>query len=525
MKLNFCRVMRHLAMRHGDKEAIVNIERNRRYTFREYHLLTNRIADALRSQLGITAGDKFLLILENDNLSLLHFPMFLKQEGTAVMSNLRDSVEEHRWQVELVKPKVVFIENHLLDSHVEMLQAAGCIVVAMDKMARPIPEVLQFWDMVEAASDADNDVALEQHAHPVLMRFTGSTTGRSKCAIYTADVLFATRDGSLVHPELELAADTRLLHVAPLSHGTQVPMYATFFLGGANLTLNALDLEAWREAVETEAVTHSFLVPTVLYRLLELQQTNPRKLSSLKTLIYGAAPMSAAKLEALLDCFGPIFVQGYASTEAFMLVSVLAKTDHRIDDETSRKRLGSAGRVTPGVEVFVADSNGKELPAGEIGEIRIRCRGIAKGYYENPEQTAAEFVDGAWCSGDIGYLDDGGYLYIVDRLKDMIITGGFNVYAVEVEAALASHPAVMMSAVVGIPHEEWGEAVHAEVILRSGSSATSDDLIEHAKAQLGSYKAPKTISFVSELPMSSVGKVLRRKVREAYWAGKGRNIN
>lgn len=525
MILNFCRVMRHLALRHGEREAIVNIERNRRFTFSEYHLLTNRIANALRLELGLSAGDRFLLILENDNLTLLHFPTFLKQEATAVMSNLRDSPEEHRRQVEYIQPKVVFIENHLLETHLGMLQSAGCTVVAMDQLAAPIPGVLCFWDLIEKASDADNDVALDQHSHPILMRFTGSTTGLSKCAVYTPEVLSACRDGALAHPELELDAQTRLLHVAPLSHGTQLPMYATFFLGGANLTLNALDLDAWRESVEAEAVSHSFLVPTALYRLLELQLAHPRQLSSLRTLIYGAAPMSAAKLEALVGCFGSIFVQGYGSTEVFMIASLLPKADHRVDDDTARKRLGSAGRVTPGVEIFIADDNGNELPSGEIGEIRVRCGALAKGYYRNPEQTAAEFVDGAWRSGDLGFVDEDGYLFIVDRLKDMIISGGFNVYAVEVETALASHPAVMMSAVVGIPHEEWGEAVHAEVMLRPGASATPEELIAHAKDQLGGYKAPKTIALVSNLPLSPVGKVLRRAVRDQYWVGRSRGIN
>ncbi len=525
MVLNFCRVMRHLALRHGEREVIVNVERNRRYTFSEYHRLTNRIANALRGELSLGPGDRFLLILENDNLTLLHFPTFLKQEATAVMSNLRDSPEEHRRQVEFIRPKVVFIENRLLQTHLAMLQAAGCTVVAMDPLARPEAGVLSFWDLVDASSDADNDVALDQHSHPILMRFTGSTTGLSKCAVYTPEVLSACRDGSLAHPELGLGADTRLLHVAPLSHGTQLPMYATFFLGGASLTLNALDLDAWRTAVEAEAVTHSFLVPTALYRLLELQRAHPRQLSSLRTLIYGAAPMSAAKLEALVGCFGSIFVQGYGSTEVFMIVSLLPKADHRVDNEAARRRLGSAGRVTPGVEIYIADGDGNELPHGEIGEIRVRCAALAKGYFRNPEQTAAEFVDDAWRSGDLGYLDEDGYLFIVDRLKDMIISGGFNVYAVEVETALASHPAVMMSAVVGVPHEDWGEAVHAEVILRPGATATPEELMAHAKERLSGYKAPKSVALVDDLPLSSVGKVLRREVRDRYWAGRTRGIN
>ncbi|MDE1947031.1 MAG: AMP-binding protein [Burkholderiales bacterium] len=517
MKLNFCRVMRQLALRHGDREAIVNVERNRRYSFAEYHRLTNRVANALRGALGVARGDRFMMILENDNLCLLQFPTFFKQEGTAALTNLRDSAEEHRRQIELIRPKVVFIESRLLASHLAMLREQGCGVVAMDPLESPVDGVLAFWDLVAAASDEDNEVALDQHDHTVLLRFIGGTTGRGKCAMYSVDNMMGSRDGAYVNPELGFDGRTRFLHVAPLSHGTQLGFYPSFFVGGTNLTLNALDLELWSRTAEAERVTHSFLVPTALYRLLDLQKAAARNFSSLRTLLYGAAPMSPTRLNELVECFGPIFAQGYASTEAAMFVSVLDQSEHRADSPKALQRLSSAGRVTPGVEVFVTDGAGRQLPPGRTGEIRIRCRSLIQGYYANPESTAAEFEDGAWKSGDLGYLDDDGFLYIVDRLKDMIISGGFNVYAVEVEAALAAHPAVLMSAVVGVPHADWGEAVHAEVVLRQGASAGPEELAALVKARLGSHKAPKTIRFVDALPLSAVGKVLRRQVREKYW--------
>jgi acyl-CoA synthetase (AMP-forming)/AMP-acid ligase II len=525
MKLNFCRVMRMLAMRHAEKEAIVNVERNRRYTYAQYHCLTNQIANALRTTIGVGKDDKFMLILDNDNMSLLQFPTFFKQEGTAVMTNLRDSLDEHRWQVGLIKPKAVFIENRLLDTHYAMLRQNGCTVVAMDPVVERREGVLSFWDVVSVASDEDNDVALEQHEHVVLMRFTGGTTGRGKCAMYTMDNMFGCRDGAFINPELGFDAGTRMLHVAPLSHGTQIMFYPTFFAGGTNITMNALDLEEWSRIAEAEHVTHSFLVPTALYRLLEMQKASPRNFSSLRTVIYGAAPMSATKLDELIGCFGSIFAQGYAATEAAMFVSVLDKSEHRTDSDKAIKRMSSAGRVIPGVEVFVTDVNGKPLPLGQTGEIRIRCRALIQGYYANVEGTAAEFDDGAWRSGDLGYIDDDGFLYIVDRLKDMIISGGFNVYAVEVESALASHPAVMMSAVIGVPHADWGEAVLGEVVLRQGANASAEELIAHVKTKLGSYKAPKSINFVETLPISAVGKVLRRQVRDKYWCGMQRRVS
>lgn len=529
MKHRFGRLMQMLALEFGDKEAIVNVERNRRYTYAEFHQLTNRIANALRLTLKVGKGDKFLLILENDNLSLLQFPTIYKQEGTAAMTNLRDSIDEHRWQVELVKPKVAFIETQLVDSHAGMLTEHGCVVVAMDPLSaaqrEAFPQVLEFGELVAAASGEESPVELDQREDVVMLRFTGGTTGRGKCAMYTMDNWFACRDSVFAQPGLGFDATTRLLHVAPLSHGSQIFFYPTFFAGGTNVTMNALDLEEFRRIVEAEAISHSFLVPTALYRLLELQRANPRSIASLRTLIYGASPMSPSRLADLVECFGRVFAQAYAATEAPVMISILDKAEHRDDDPLAVKRLSSAGRVTPGVEVFITDAEGQPVPTGTTGEIRIRSRSVIPGYFANPEGTAAEFVDDAWRSGDLGYLDENGYLYIVDRLKDLIISGGFNIYPVEVEAALATHPAVLNSAVIGVPHADWGEAVHAEVQLRQSVAVSPEELIAHVKGQIGSYKAPKSVAFIEQLPLSAVGKVLRRSVRDKYWQGQGRKIS
>lgn len=524
MQMNFSRVLRHHALRHRDRDALVNVERGRRLDFMAYHRLTNRIANALREGLGIARGDRFLLILENDNLSLFQLPLLLKQPGAAVYTNLRDPPAEHARQIAFIRPKAVVIETRLLPDYLEMLRASGCAIVAMDRPAEPTPDVVCFQDLIEAASDAENEVTIDIHRDPVLIRFTGGTTGVGKAAVYTADNLLAVRDSALTEPTCDFSADTRLVTATPLSHASQLGFIATFFAGGTNVTLNQVDLERWRATVEAERVTHGLLVPTLLYRLLELQQAAPRDLSTLRTLLYGASPMSPAKLADLVACFGPIFVQVYAATEAPMFLTVLDKESHRLDSEAARRRLASAGRVTSGVDLSVLGENGRECAPGEVGEIVVRCRAVIGGYDQAPEVTAAEFVEGAWRSGDLGYVDEDGYVFIVDRAKDMIISGGFNVYAVEVEAALSAHPEVLMAAAVGVPHAEWGEAVHAEVVLRAEAAVTAEALIEHVKARIGAYKAPKTVTFVDALPTSAVGKVLRRAVREKYWAGRTRAI-
>jgi fatty-acyl-CoA synthase len=524
MKANFCRIMATMALRYKDNLALVNVERNRRYTFPEYHQLTNRIANMARNALHLQKGDTALLILDNDSLSLLHFPAIYKQEATFAFSNLRDSREEHAWQIDHVKPKAVFIETRMLKDYYDLLVTRGCAVVVMDHEDELPPDVHCFWELVEAASASDNDVALDVHEHVAILRFTGGTTGRGKCAMYAMDHFFACRDSAYIQPDFDYDESTRYLAFTPLSHLSLFQFLQTFFAGGTTYTLNAPDLVAWCEAVQAERITHASLVPTLLYRLQDMNSTETYDLSSLRTLLYAAAPMAPAAIERLVKQFGQIFVQGYGSTETLMFVSVLNKRDHHAGTEDARKRLASAGRISPGVEIIIVNDEGDPVPTGTTGEIWLRARATITGYYGNEHGTAAEFADGFWKSGDLGYLDDGGYLFIVDRKKDMIISGGFNIYAVEVEAALSGHPAVLMSAVIGVPHPDWGEAVHAEVMLRENAAASADELIAHVKTRLGGYKAPKTIRFVQELPLSPAGKVLRRAVRQGYWTGQARLV-
>jgi acyl-CoA synthetase (AMP-forming)/AMP-acid ligase II len=526
MKTDFSRVMELMAMRFGEAEAVVNVERGRRFSFRAYHRLTNRIANMMRGALALAAGDVAVAMVENDNLMLLHFPTAFKQAATIAFTNFRDSFAEHMLQVELVTPKVVFIENGLLATHYQALRERGCAIVAMDPLAEAerLPGVLSFWELVEAADEANPGVELDVHQHTAILRFTGGTTGAGKCAQYCIDHFMAMRDAACASGDFELGMDTKYLLCTPISHGAFMQFWPALLAGGATYTLNTPDLELWARAVEREAITHGFLVPTLLYRLADSNSAQRYDLTSLKLLLYAAAPMSPARLVQLIEQFGPIFVQAYGSTETIQFVTTLSKADHVIDSDAALARLASAGRPVPGVELYISDDDGAAVPPRTIGEIRLRTRATISGYYKNPEASAKEFVNGFWLSGDLGYLDEDGYLFLVDRKKDMIISGGFNVYAVEVEAVLTEHDAISAAAVVGVPHPDWGEAVHAEVVLRPGAAATPEEVIAFAKERLG-YKAPKTVSIVGDLPVSAVGKVLRRQVRAKYWAGQARGIN
>jgi acyl-CoA synthetase (AMP-forming)/AMP-acid ligase II len=254
-----------------------------------------------------------------------------------------------------------------------------------------------------------------------------------------------------------------------------------------------------------------------MLQILLSQPLEDYELGSLQYVSSGGAPLAAEVAEQFVRRVPSAKIrQGYGLTETAALIST---------NPVGREKAGSVGLPVPGTEVRICDDAGSELPPNEVGEICARSPGVMEGYWHSPEATSEALRDGWLHTGDLGYLDEDGYLFIVDRKKDMIITGGFNVYAIEVEAALSEHPAVLMSAVVGVPHPEWGEAVHAEVILRADMTASPDELIDHAKRKIGNYKAPKTVKFVDELPLSSVGKVLRRHVRQPYWEGRGRMVN
>lgn len=523
MKINFSVISEGLVESYADRDAFVNFETGRRYSFAEHHQLTNRIANMLKDALNLRVGDRYACFLQNDNLSLLHWVTAAKGEATCCHGNYRDGLLTQLQQIDTVKAKVVFLENDLLASHYAPLMERGVTIVAMDKPSEDYPSVLDFWTLVNEASPENTDFVFDDRDHVVLMRFTGGTTGDSSCVRYCFDNLRMSQDSYLTLPDGEFSDGCRMLHLAPLSHASGMLVFPTLFRGGCSVTMNEPDLSSWCEAVEQERITHAFLVPTLAYRLLDLPEAAEFDLSSLKTVLYGAAPMSPAKSARLIKRFGPIFLQLYGASEHFCVTLALSKKDH-IVGEGEEARLAAAGRRTPNVEVFIGDDDGKPVKRGERGELYLRSRAICKGYEGNPEKTATEFVDGYWKSGDVGFADEHGYIHIVDRRKDMIITGGFNVYATEVENAINMHPDVFMSAVVGVPHPEWGEAVHAEVVLKQNARVTEGELIAHVKSAIGSMRAPKSVSFVKELPVSTVGKVLRKDVRAKFWASAERNV-
>jgi len=279
------------------------------------------------------------------------------------------------------------------------------------------------------------------------------------------------------------------------------------------------------EAIQRYRATTLFLVPTMINVLLASPDRTRYDLSSLHTIFYGGAPMYVEQLQSAVSAFGPIFVQLFGQGEAPMACTSLPKEEHLAgDDPVKLKRLASAGRETTAVRVRVVNDEDREVPAGQMGEIVVRGDLVMKGYWRKPEATA-DTLRGGWLhTGDIGYLDSDGYLYITDRKKDMIISGGSNIYPREIEEVICRHPAVFEVAVIGIPDEKWGETVKALVVPREGMRATEAEIIEHCKRHMASYKKPQSVEFLPALPKNAYGKVLKRELRDRYWAGRQRKV-
>ncbi|MGH3152829.1 MAG: AMP-binding protein, partial [Streptosporangiaceae bacterium] len=306
----------------------------------------------------------------------------------------------------------------------------------------------------------------------------------------------------------------RYLALAPLTHAAGVLCFPVMTLGGEIVIMPKPDLADFLDLIEKREITHTFLPPTLIYMLLDHPSLAVTDLTSLRCLWYGAAPMSVSRLEEALDRIGPVMGQLFGQSEAPMMISTLAPAEHfRPDGSLATERLSSAGRPTPLTTVAVMDDEGHLLGAGERGEIVIRGSLVMAGYYKNPEASADAARYGWHHTGDIGYLDAGSYLFIVDRAKDMIITGGFNVYSAEVEQVLLAHPAVQDCAVIGLPDEKWGERVTAVLQLRPGHAVTADDVRSFVKDRLGSVKAPKQVEVWADLPRSKVGKVLKPEIK------------
>jgi acyl-CoA synthetase (AMP-forming)/AMP-acid ligase II len=361
---------------------------------------------------------------------------------------------------------------------------------------------------------------------PSWLFYTSGTTGRPKGATWTHRTIRIVIMNYLADVYNIQHRDV-VLHAAPMSHGSGIVALPAIARGAANhiMPAGSFDPDSLLCYVQDHEVTHiAFLAPTQIVKTVEEVDASKYDLSSLKAICYGGAPIYVENLRAAIKALGPVFVQIYGQGEAPITGTALPAALHAEFLETGDPRIGSAGFTRTDVAVRIVDGDDNPVPQGSSGEICIRGDVVMSGYWNDPEATDTTLRGGWLHTGDVGSFDEHGYLFLLDRVKDMIVTGGNNVYPREVEEVLITHPDVAQVVVVGIPDDYWGEAVHAVVVLEHGASATTSDLIAYSGEHLAGYKKPKSVDFVAELPVSGYGKVLRREVRDRYWAGRERKI-
>jgi acyl-CoA synthetase (AMP-forming)/AMP-acid ligase II len=352
------------------------------------------------------------------------------------------------------------------------------------------------------------------------LAYTGGTTGKPK------GVMGSYRSGAamsqIMLTEWEWPREPRFLMCTPLSHAGAAFFIPVLLLGGSLVVVPYFEPGLVLETIERERITATMVVPTMLYMLMDHPDFATRDLSSLETVYYGAAAMSPTRLAEAIDKLGPIFFQYYGQAEAPMTVCVLRKDEH---DVSRPERLATCGRPVPWVHVALLDDSGNEVPRGEAGEICVRGPLVMQGYWNKPEQSAEALAGGWLHTGDIAREDDEGYYTIVDRKKDMIVSGGFNVFPREVEDVISSHPSVAAVAVIGVPDDRWGEAVKAIVVPRPGAEIVADELIDLVKQAKGSVHAPKSVDVAESIPLSPLGKPDKKALRAQYWHDADRMVN
>ncbi|KUR73257.1 long-chain fatty acid--CoA ligase [Novosphingobium sp. Fuku2-ISO-50] len=356
--------------------------------------------------------------------------------------------------------------------------------------------------------------------------YTSGTTGKPKGAMWNHRMVRCVIMNYLADLH-NIQPGEVVLHCAPLSHGSGIIALPTIARGGVNAITEtaSFDIDSLLETVARLRVSHiAFMAPTQIVKLLEDYRPGQHDISSLQAICYGGAPIYVDQLRQAIETFGPIFVQLYGQGESPITITGMSANLHRELLAAGDPRIGSAGRVRTDVEAHCVDARDNPLPPGQTGEVVVRGDVVMPGYWRNPEATA-EALRGGWLhTGDVGYFDDRGFLFLLDRAKDMVISGGNNVYPREVEEAIILHPKVANCVVFGIPDDYWGEAVHAVVVAKSGETLTAKEIIDFCGEHMAGYKKPKAVDFVEELPVSGYGKILRREIREKYWVGHASRI-
>lgn len=501
-----------------EKEAMVY--KDVRITYAQMEERVNRLANAILN-LGYKKGERLTILAENTHKYMEVYFAAGKTGMSVTPLNFRLSDREI---VHIVNDSeaTLFLAGEGYEERSMALKPELKAIKHWISLDREIEGYHYYEDLLAGASPDDPWVEVDENEMAILM-YTGGTTGLPKGVMLSHRNLITGAIGCILVGGYN--ANDSTCQVLPLFHVSLWPALCMLMMGGKAVIVSRPDLVEILRLIQDERCTHINLVPTLYGWLLNLPQIDEFDLSSLRLMTYAGSPFPPDVLKRCIKKFGNIFAQGYGLTEAAPIVSFLLPEDHVLEGpERLTRRLASAGKEAHVVEARVVNENDEPVKPGEIGEIVARGKNIMMGYWKNPELTA-ETLRGGWLhTGDMGTIDEDGYIYLVDRKQDMIITGGENVYPKEVEDVLYEHPAVQECAVVSAPDERWGERVQAVVVLKEGAAASEEELIEHCKKKLAGYKCPKSIQMWDSLPKTPIGKILRKEVKKAFWGDQLKKI-
>ncbi len=514
--LVYHRMLLPAADRYADKLATIDGEFTA--TYAEHVDRALRLANGLGSELGLASSDRFaVMALNSHNYLELYHAAFL---GGGVINplNLRLAPKELEFILADSGTTVCFVDQ-VFAPLIDKVRAQTSIEKVVLIGGGDVPHDTGY----DALIDAGDPVVPEEPEEDdiVILMYTGGTTGLPKGVVI--DHRAAMLDFYKIGSRWPFTDEHVYLHQTPMFHAASFGGVLVIpAVGGTTTFVPVFDPAAVLDNCERQGVTATVMVPTMIQMLLDHPAFTPERLAAMKILTYGASPMPTALLERLLAMFPDLDIyQGYGMTENCGLLTCLGPEEHRVGGELLR----SAGLALPGSRLCIQDHAGELVATGEVGEVCARAGNYMREYWNRPEETASAFGGGWYHTGDAGRLDERGYLYLVDRVKDMIVTGGENVYSSEVENALSSHESVAQVAVIGIPSDQWGEAVHAIVVLHPDTAADEEELKAWARDRIAGYKTPKSVEFrVEPLPMSGAMKVLKRELRAPYWAGKERMV-
>lgn len=488
-------------------ERIATICGPRQFTYRQTLERVNRLASALR-HCGVATEDRVAVMALNSDryYQLLHATAWA--DAITVPVNIRWSVPEIAYSLNEAGVRHLVIDDAFAPLAQPLRQACPQLEVLIHCGDAPTPDGMLSFESLIADAEPIADAHRRGDAIAGIF-YTGGTTGFPKGVMLSHRNLFVSATGCAAARAWTVGG--RMLHAAPMFHLADLAaMIANSILSGTHVIIPAFEPVAALAAIAEHRVSDTLLVPTMIQMAVDHPRFGDFDVSSLTNVMYGASPISDSLLERARAAFpAAAFIQGYGMTELAPAATIL--TDEYHDDPVRRR---SAGRAAPHALVKIVDLNGIEVPRGTVGEIVVSGDHVMLGYWNKPVETAAALRDGWMHTGDGGYMDEDGFVFIADRIKDMIITGGENVYSVEVENVIAKHPAVSQCAVIGVPDQHWGERVHAVVTLAEGESLSLEELREHTKQYIAGYKVPRSLEIIDEFPLSGAGKILKRELRE-----------